>query len=105
MVMPCLQEMPAALAFKKEFVGKKVSYVFVSYDVNKEAWAKHSKALGLSNSYLLSPKDRGDIDNDLDISTIPRYVILNQHGNVLATDAPSPSSIKLKELMESLLKK
>jgi len=101
---PCLQEIPSALKLQKTFArDKKVSYVFLSYDFNVNAWAAQSQTLGLDNSYLLVEKYKEVLDEALDIPTIPRYIILNNRGDVLVTDAPSPASPKLKELVQSLL--
>jgi len=102
---PCLKELPYALKFEKEFSNKKVSYVFLSFDENEKVWAKQSQLLGLKNSYLLEAKNKEYINNELDISTIPRYIILNNKGDVLVADAPSPSTNNLKALVNELLKK
>lgn len=101
---PCLSEMPSALKFQRESINEGVSYIFLSFDTNVMLWKEQSKMLGLKNSYLINKEDRDSLDNQLDISTIPRYVILDNKGNVLVNDAPSPNSIKLKELMKGLLK-
>lgn len=101
--VPCMEDMPAALKLAKELEGKSVSYVFLSYDFNDKYWKQQSQKLGQINSYYLSGKTRKFLDEELVVTTIPRYMILNNKGEVLVLDAPSPSSPGLKKLIESML--
>lgn len=101
--VPCMEDMPAALKLAKELEGKSVSYVFLSYDFNDKYWKQQSQKLGQINSYYLSGKTRKFLDEELVVTTIPRYMILNNKGEVLVLDAPSPSSPGLKKLIENML--
>lgn len=101
--IPCMEDMPAALKLAKELNEKSVSYVFLSYDFNIKYWKQQSQQMGLVNSYYLSSSDRGFLNEELAVATIPRYMILNNKGEILVLDAPSPSSPELKKLIESLL--
>ena len=101
--VPCMEDMPAALKLAKELEDKSVSYVFLSYDFNDKHWKQQSKKIGLKNSYYLSNETRKFLNEELVITTIPRYMILNQKGEILVLDAPAPSSPELKKLIESML--
>lgn len=100
---PCMKEIPASLRLEKEFSHQEVSYVFVSYDFNENHWKKNSASLGLTNSFILDDKNKQILNDNLDIATIPRYVITNNKGDVLVSDAPSPSSPELRKLIRGLL--
>lgn len=101
--IPCMDDMPAALKLEKELRGKSVSYVFLSYDFNVKYWKQQSQQKGLVNSYYLSSSTREFLSEELAVATIPRYMILNNKGEILVLDAPSPSSPDLKKLIESML--
>lgn len=101
--IPCMEDMPAALTLAKELEKKSVSYVFLSYDFNIKYWAKQSQKMGLVNSYYLSDSTRKFLNEELVLTTIPRYMILNNRGEILVLDAPSPSSPELRKLIESML--
>ena len=101
--IPCMEDMPAALKLAKELKSKSVSYVFLSYDFNDRYWKQQGEKMGLTNSYYLSEKTSKFLGEELAVITIPRYMILNNKGEVLVLDAPSPSSPELKKLIESML--
>ncbi len=97
------EEIPASLKFEKEFAKLKVAYVFVSYDLDKSYWAKQSAEMGLTNSFLLDEKSKQVLKDELGITRIPRYVIMNPQGDILIGNAPSPSRLAMKELVKGLL--
>lgn len=101
--VPCMEDMPAALKLAKELESKSVSYVFLSYDFNDKYWKQQIQKLGQINSYYLSNETRKFLNEALVVTTIPRYMILNNKGEILVLDAPSPSSPGLKKLIESML--
>ncbi len=101
--IPCMEDMPSAIALAKKLEQKSVSYVFLSYDFNDQYWKQQSKKLGLINSYYLSDQTRKFLSEELQVVSIPRYMILNNKGEILVVDAPSPSSPALEKLLESML--
>ena len=100
---PCLDEMPAALEFEQKFNDKKVAYVFLSYDSRIKTWQKQSSALGLTHNYRIKHSAKPYLMETLNMGQIPRYVVINNMGNVLVKYAPSPSDPKFPKLIDSLL--
>ncbi|MCJ0741478.1 TlpA family protein disulfide reductase [Pedobacter montanisoli] len=100
---PCMEDIPAALKLEKELVGKQVSYIFFSYDFNNQYWKQQSKKQGLTHSFYLSESTRRFLNEELGVLSIPRYMILNNKGEILVVDAPSPSTAELKKLIEHML--
>ena len=74
-------------------------------DTNKAAWFKRSKDLKLENSYLLINNSNNKFSGYFDISSIPRYIILDENGSVYSINAPRPSDPEAVEnILEILLK-
>ena len=74
-------------------------------DSKKSDWLKRSKMLKLKNSYLLINNINNKFSDYFDISSIPRYIILDKNGNVYSTKGPRPSqSTEWESILNSLLK-
>ena len=102
--MPCcMEDIPVALKLEKELREKSVSYVFMSYDFNRDYWKSESNRLQLKNSYYLSEATRKYFNSELDVVAIPRYLILSNKGDILIHDAPSVSSKEFMQLIDSML--
>lgn len=101
--IPCMEDIPVALKLEKELKEKSVSYVFMSYDFNRDYWKSESNRLQLKNSYYLSEATRKYFNSELDVVTIPRYLILSNKGDILIADAPSVSSKEFMQLIDSML--
>ena len=54
--------------------------------------------------YLIGSSKNSAILSQFNITSIPRYMIIDQYGKVLNADAPRPSDAKLKTVFDELLK-
>lgn len=100
---PCLDEMPAALKFEESLKSKNIGYVFLSYDSRVKTWQKKSAELGLKYSYRINETAKPYLMEKLNMGNIPRYVVVDNIGNVLIKYAPSPSDPKFPKMIDSLL--
>lgn len=93
---PCLEEMPSS--FKAASAHKDIVFLYISVDKDINAWSKEAKRLGLDekNSYLLSTGFNSNLTKQLNIQTIPHYVIINPKGEIENKNAPRPSDTKLE---------
>jgi thiol-disulfide isomerase/thioredoxin len=102
---PCRQEIPSLEKVEEQFQGKNIVFVSISVDNTKdrEKWSKLVTEKKMSGIQLLA-------DNELDskftkeynILGIPRFILIDANGNIINSNAPRPSDLKLVELLNSL---
>lgn len=104
---PCRAEMPNSKELSEKYTKKGVNFVYISTDENAAAWERASKQIGIPdvNSYLLPNSKKSAIGKQFNLSTIPRYVLIDKFGKVINADAPRPSDTKIIELLDKLLEK
>lgn len=102
---PCLLEMPFSKELQKDYKNKKIVFLYISTDKDREAWLKASKKLNLDNNYDYLAVNYPDADfyKQLELNTIPRYLLYNKNGELMYEDAPRPSSKELRNLVNELL--
>ena len=60
----------------------------------------------LGGLQLMADKDwQSDIVKDYAIKGIPRFMLIDAEGNIISADAPTPSSLQIKEKLASLVGK
>ncbi len=105
--VPCRTEMPYASKVRETYKDKAVSFVYLSIDNDKESWKKASseeKLLDLGTNYVLEkPGDFGVLRKEFKFTGIPRYVLIDQSGNVAFANAPRPSSVQIQKAFDNLL--
>lgn len=98
--VPCVKEIPYLQALEKELQNDKVVFVSISCDTDREAWHKKREALNLHGNQFINADNK--LCNQLNVSSIPRFLIYNPDGNLVNANAPRPSSEQTKELLENL---
>ncbi|WP_317191987.1 TlpA family protein disulfide reductase [Hymenobacter rubidus] len=91
---PCMAEVPAGVALKKQFEGKDVVFLYVSIDDKEDAWKK-----ALSTHPLSSPNSVHTLDKGWDapapkayqVHGIPAYFLIGRDGRLAADETPRPS--------------
>lgn len=103
---PCLLEMPESMKLKSEFEKKGIKFIYVSIDDNQNSWRSAIKKIGLNenDNYLLPFGKESILGKKIQISTIPRYIILDENGDVVDKDAIRPSDKKIRLRLNNLLK-
>lgn len=104
---PCMAEMPASKKLKEKYAGQPVNFLYFSRDDNPVAWERAVKRLGFSadESYLMPAKREFALATKLKVSSIPRYIIMDDQGNILDRDAPRPSDPKVVDALDKLMGK
>ena len=101
---PCRMQFPYAKEVHKQLEGKKVVFLYVSFDRSEAAWKKGVEDMQLQG-YHLFPNDnqKSMINNEFQVSSIPRYMLIDKKGNVVNADAKRPSTEGLVKDIEALL--
>jgi thiol-disulfide isomerase/thioredoxin len=104
---PCRETMPFSLKLKSKFQNKPILFLYLSIDKNLSAWENANSSEGLADykhSYLISQNSliNGKL-SDLDIKSIPRYILIDKNGEIVSQNAPNPSSSEIEILFNKYL--
>jgi thiol-disulfide isomerase/thioredoxin len=103
---PCRTEMPLSKELYQKLKGKNVIFVYLCIDSDKDKWNALLLDLKLPDYQVYCDKITStNIRNDLNISGIPHYVLIDKQGNIIGNGfelRPSGSLIeqKINELLE-----
>jgi thiol-disulfide isomerase/thioredoxin len=109
--VPCIKEMPNSFKLKEKYSEKGIQFLYVSIDQDFIKWKMKMNNLGLKKeeSYLITDTSKSSGVQHwqaiLEINEVPRYIILNDIGEILVSDAPRPSDPRIIELFDTLLDK
>jgi len=105
---PCRAEFPFSKAMNDKLTEKqkkKIVFLYASIDESEAAWKKALETLKLEgeNGHI-KPAQNAQILRKLGVSSIPRYVIVDKKGQIIAPNASRPSSpdtlVELLKLIE-----
>jgi len=101
---PCKVEIPHLKEIEKEFHGKNIAFVSISVDKEgaHEAWRKMIAEKEMGGIQLFAGTDY-KFAEDYQIDGIPRFILIDDKGNIVNQDAPRPSDPKLKDILNDLL--
>ena len=92
---PCLGEIPSLKILESEYHGKNIEFVSISIDrvADHGKWLKMVSYKELKGIQLFADKDwKSQFAQDYGIEGIPRFILIDQSGNIVSPDAPRPSS-------------
>ncbi|MEZ4876275.1 MAG: TlpA disulfide reductase family protein [Flavobacterium sp.] len=104
---PCRAEIPFLKEIEAKYHDKNIEFVSISADVQKdyEKWKTFVTEKELGGIQLFADKNwESDFLKAYGINSIPRFILIDPNGIVVDADAARPSSPKLKEQLDSLLK-
>ncbi len=101
---PCKVEIPHLEKLQEQFHDQPVAFVSISIDQNAEAWAKMIKEKNMTGTQLLADKaGNSQICKDYKIRGIPRFILIDQAGNIVNAQADRPSQGTMAGEIEALL--
>ncbi len=102
---PCKAEIPYLKEVEKKYHEKNIAFVSISADkiVAHDTWKKMIQEKNLSGIQLFSDADfNSSFLKEYKINAIPRFILIDPNGNIIAADAPRPSDKKLTDLFNEL---
>lgn len=105
--VPCRAEMPFSKKLKQDLINHKdIAFLYLSLDKDKAMWENAEKDLNLDpgESYLFIDSFNAEFLKNLEVKTIPRYLVINKDGSINQSDALRPREPKLKEDLLRLAK-
>ena len=93
----CLEGIPKVKKIQKEF--PEVVFLFLSVDEKVDSWKRAVKRYAISGEHYNMSKGmkNGDLVEFLDLSWIPRYLVLDEKGKISLFNAIDASDQKIKE--------
>ena len=103
--LPCIAEMPSSEKLRMDYQNKGVSFIYLSIDKNIELWQRALKRIKINETknFILPDYINQYIVRQLSIEEIPRYVLIDQYGNIIEYNAPRPSEPKIRKIFDKVL--
>lgn len=107
---PCIAEIPALKSLEKKYHNKNIRFVSISIDDKRTAgswdkalakWRKMVKDKNLTGTQLYAGEDIEFMRAYL-VTGIPRFILIDPKGNIVAPNAPRPSNPALEKLFKEL---
>lgn len=105
--IPCRTEIPYLQNIAAKYHDKNISFMSIALDQPKDydSWRKFVIDQNLGGIQLYADNAfQSDWVKKLAIDAIPRFILINPEGKIVAADAPRPSSTELQLMLDSLIK-
>ncbi|MEL4454670.1 TlpA disulfide reductase family protein [Lutimonas vermicola] len=102
---PCIKQIPYLKEIDEAYKGKNIAFVSLSIDKmeHKDKWLKMIEDKDLRGIQIMADKGwDSDFLRAYNITGIPRFILIDPKGNIINSDAPSPSDPYLKEVLSTL---
>ncbi|MEL6628282.1 MAG: TlpA disulfide reductase family protein [Bacteroidota bacterium] len=103
---PCILEIPHLKEIEETFHDANIEFVSISLDEPRfrNTWERMIEEKQLGGIQLLSNDGRNnDFVRDYSILAIPKFILLDEQGNIITANAERPSDVRLKERLSALL--
>jgi thiol-disulfide isomerase/thioredoxin len=95
----CFAGLPKLNELKKKTSDEKVVYVFISVDEDEKKWRSAIKRFGIQGEhYIINTGWYNPLSNYIVLDWVPRYLILNEKGNIIM-----PKALTANEQLETTL--
>ncbi len=101
---PCKREMPHSQELQETFYNKDVVFVYFSSDKTAGPWLAAMDKLNLTGEHYRANYDvKMEYATRFNLRFIPRYVLIDQKGNVVDENAKRPSDPNVVKEIDDLL--
>ena len=105
---PCKASMPDAKKLREEYKDKDVTFIYLALNDNEFQWKKTEQGLEvnyLSESYFIKTNSKvSRFLADIQLRSIPRYLIYNKKGEIVNLNAPGPKGKEIRQQLDMFLK-
>ena len=99
---PCLAQIPAMQQLEEDYHDKNITFLSVSIDTDKDAWLKMLAEKELGGVQLWAD-GWSEITKSYAILGIPRFMLFDSKGNTISVDAPRPTSVEIRTMLDANL--
>jgi thiol-disulfide isomerase/thioredoxin len=99
--MPCKKESPIFENYAERYTNEGLAFVSLSIDEDKNAW--RSEASFKKNKKVLqlwALNADTDLKNEFAISSIPRFILIDNKGNIVNASLPPPSDPEFENILQ-----
>jgi thiol-disulfide isomerase/thioredoxin len=90
---PCIEQMTYLKKYEEK-IQESTNIISISVDTDSEKWKNAMKKYNLErNQYLMPNESAKEFNRSLNIDGIPRYILINNDGDIISWNAPSPKYI------------
>jgi thiol-disulfide isomerase/thioredoxin len=103
---PCIKEIPYLEELQEEFKDRDLKFISISIDSEKDTlkWKDFVLENDMKGIQLWADQEHHDMFyKNLNIKSIPRFVLLDREGKIIDAQAPRPSDQSLTEVLKKLL--
>jgi len=105
---PCIGQMKHAKKLKESLTAEqkeKITFLYISIDNNEKTWKSAIERMDISGEHLLSEGGwQSEAAEEFGLKSIPRYMIMNEKGEIVNFNAPRPSSQEILPALLDLIK-
>lgn len=98
---PCKKESPAFLQLKEKYPD--VVFISISIDKNKVDWKKYLASKPKSKVVQGYSVNNDALENQWNVTSIPRFIIINKENKIVDAFAPRPSEAGIVKLLDQAL--
>ncbi len=103
--VPCLAEVPSAEKLKEYYKqNDDVVFLYISLDDKEQDWRNIIKSKDLKGLHILSLGWKSEVADKYNISSIPRYFLIDKNGRIANQNAPRPSDEGIITEIDRVLK-
>ena len=106
--IPCRDMFSENIKLKNEYLNKNIVFISVAFYYDEKSWlsfiSDNPDKFGKENYYITSDTNSSRIIKEWKIKSLPRYMLLDEKGEIALLDAPLPNSKKIRTIFNSLLK-
>ena len=96
---PCIAEIPSLERLQKDYRNMDIVFLSVSVDTDKKAWERMLTEDELGGIHLWAD-GWSQITKSYAIFGIPRFMLIDKSGELIAVDAPRPSSKEIRAMID-----
>ncbi|HVW98753.1 MAG TPA: TlpA disulfide reductase family protein [Mucilaginibacter sp.] len=102
--VPCIEQMAYSARLHKELKNYPIRFLYFSMDNSFASWQATSKQLKHNNAdnFLVANSFHSPLANTFNLTTIPRYIIIDKDGDIISGKGGAPSEKHTKELLMKL---
>ena len=100
---PCMAEIPYLKKFEEYCIANNIYLVSINVGDTEEHWKKTVNEKKLGGIQLHAPNASHNFFKDYLVRGIPRYILLDEDGKIISSNAKRPSDNKLKEQLDELI--
>ena len=103
---PCRKVIPESKKLIVDYKNKDVIFLFISIDKSLKKWKKAQEDENImfyEHNTLAINYPNAKFYKDLNLKSIPRYLLFNKNGELVHKNAPSPDSKELRSLLDKYI--